>query len=330
MTCWMNTGIEIVPPSRAPSDGGQAFFHVTPALGQKLDLLHHLLETSDRVPLIEGPDGIGKSRLLQQLVVTAAPHWRLCAVEANPMLQPDQLLSTLARCFEVETGGSELEQRLLARFDELQQEGWLPVVSIDDAQLLPLESLALLLRLHAARADVARPFGLVLAATPAVHELLQALPGVGDQALQVMELVPMPVEQVKRMVAMFLRRQGSPALSDHRLQRLALESGGLPGEALKRAAATCARETGARSDPEEKAELRLPSVLSWPMLLGAGLLVTVITLLLVFQDAINALFIGAPAPQGEMLQLPPRERVIPLQRDSAPAVAHVSPGESPP
>ncbi len=307
-------------PATTPGEGS-GFFYPTPELNQNLDLLHHLVENSDRIPLLKGPDGVGKSLLLEQFGQQAGPNWRTCRIDANLMLQPDQLFSALTGCFGVPSEGPRLSDRLTRKLEDLQQDGWLPVVMVDDAQLLPLDTLAALLQLYEGRLEERILFRLVLFASPAIDDLLRALQtrGVSTRSLQELLLLPLNREQTRRMIQQFVQLKGlaGQGFRDGQLERVARDSGGLPGEALKLAATRLGGKQAKPAAKEEKVELKLPSGLSWTTLLGGGVVLLVVVLTLVFQDRINALFEGERSDRDLLLLLPQqgRERVVPLQRE---------------
>ncbi len=316
--------MSIEPPSTSATalGEGSGFFFSTPELSQKLDLLHHLVENSDRIPLLKGPDGVGKSHLLERFEQQAGSNWRSCRIDANLMLQPDQLFNALASCFEVPVEGPRLSARLSRQFEDLQLEGWLPVVLVDDAQQLPVETLAALLQLYEQQFEGRTLFRLVLFASPAIDDLILALQtqGMNVHSLQELLLLPLDREQTRRMLRQFLQLRGLAGQggSDGQLDRLFRATGGLPGEALKLAAVRMQCKPVDTAVPAEKLELKLPSGVSWPALLGGGGVLLVVALTLLFQDRINALFEGETSEAEVPLLLPTQERVVPLQRDQTP------------
>ena len=93
-----------------------------PELDQRLDMLLHLTENSDRIPLVMGDDGAGKSSLCLRLDRLALPGWQVCRVSADPMLQPDQFFSNVGRGFSLPEESQTVEG-LINYFHTLRVEG---------------------------------------------------------------------------------------------------------------------------------------------------------------------------------------------------------------
>ncbi|MCG8429433.1 MAG: hypothetical protein MI754_18945 [Chromatiales bacterium] len=78
-------------------------------LTQKTNLLLHLTENSDRIALIKGADKSGKSTFLSYFVANAPSNWLVCRINADPLMQPDQLLGLLGDCFDAQIETDMLE-----------------------------------------------------------------------------------------------------------------------------------------------------------------------------------------------------------------------------
>nr|VFK18265.1 MAG: Sporulation related domain-containing protein [Candidatus Kentron sp. LPFa] len=77
---------EIAPdplPGALPND----FFFATPALTQRLDLLHHLIGSGGFLLMLTGESGSGKSTLIKQLLARADPQWDIHSIP--PATQSD-------------------------------------------------------------------------------------------------------------------------------------------------------------------------------------------------------------------------------------------------
>ena len=77
-------------------------------------------------------------------------------------MQPERLLTQIARCYGLPDAKDENLQRLEERFKMLRNRGTVPVLLIDDAQELPPTSLITLLRLYERQAGGAPLVSLVL------------------------------------------------------------------------------------------------------------------------------------------------------------------------
>lgn len=56
---------------------------MTPALRERLDLVHHLFEFGRQIMMITGANGSGKSRLLQQIEKEAADGWETLRLQGE-------------------------------------------------------------------------------------------------------------------------------------------------------------------------------------------------------------------------------------------------------
>ncbi len=310
--------VNSAPASDQPRGGG--FLFLTPELNQRLDLLRHLVVNSVRIPLVKGLAGSGKTTLLERLQQMTFADWRPCRIDANSMLQPDQLYARLGDCFEVPGGVAPSTDALLHRCGELVGEGCIPVVLVDDAHLLPPSTLEALLGLYHAPRTEGVNLRVLLFALPQIEDRIRAsrFQAAARQTLQTLDLLPMNREQTEQMVEQMLRAAG---LSDPvnvttaQLDRIFRESRGLPGEIEKRVEAL--EHRGATQRPSRSWLTRMPILadLSGRSLFG-GIIVVVLALgTLIFQDKINELFTGQ-APEAESLPVLEIDSlaVVPLQR----------------
>jgi len=324
-------------PEQSRSSGG--FLFLTPELNQRLDLLRHLVVNSVRIPLVKGLAGSGKTTLLERLLQMSFADWRPCRIDADSMLQPDQLYARLGDCFEVPGGVEPSPDALLHRCGELVAEGCIPVVLVDDAHLLPPSTLEALLGLYHAPPAEGVNLRVLLFALPQIEDRIRAsrFQAAARQTLQTLDLLPMNREQTEQMVEQILRAAG---LSDPvnvttaQLDRIFRESRGLPGEIGKQVEAL--QHQGVTQRPSRSWLTRMPILadLSGPSLFG-GIIVVVLALgTLIFQDEINGLFTGQAPEAGS---LPVREidsiAVVPLQQrepvlpalDEIPSTVEASP-----
>jgi len=311
---------------RHQGESGIDSFYPLAEFNQRLDLLQHLLLNSDRVLLARGGEGVGKSTLITRLQQQKGHEWLLCRIDATPMLQPDQLFSLLAQCFDVPEQGDDLAGRLQVRFDDLYQNTRLPVILVDDAHLLPIASLAALLRLQTEVHGGAAGVRIVLFALPQIADLLHGreIRSLSMQPVQVLELQPLNHEQTGQLAEWVLQsiRGGPVALNASEIVRIYRDSGGLPGKIIQQV-----KEIGAAHMQDNQAPaqaLRLPSLfadLSGPVVVGGLLLGLMLLLTLIYQDEINALFEGngGQVPTIETTSID-SDRIVPLQIPRLPPV----------
>ncbi len=297
------TGDAAAETPASTAGGATPFVFFSPELKQRLDLLRHLVENSEMIPLVKGPAEAGKSTLIRELSQNASEVWRTALFIASPALQPEQFFHSLADAYSVREGESYLVDALLRRFENLSLDGTLPVVVIDDAHLLPEATLAIILELHARAPKEVR---FLLFAEPAIENILAPLRSrnLNLQPLQELEMPRLTRDQIRHYVEGLLQaRSGAeaPALSAAQLERICKESDGLPGRVTR-----LVDEIGAsRLNGWLK---KMPPI----QMAGLALAVVLVLMLLIFQDAINALFGGGEDEQPIMeTQEPGRE--IPLQ-----------------
>lgn len=126
------------------------FYYENPELMQRLDMIQHLIGFSNQMIFVSGPHGIGKTAMLDRLEYYAPDHWRICRIEANPMMSTPTLLRQLASGFgvEVHAQGDDLfeaySNALEDHIQQLERAMHTPVVLIDNAHELPVDAFTLL------------------------------------------------------------------------------------------------------------------------------------------------------------------------------------------
>lgn len=200
----------------------------------RLDLIRHLIENSELVPLVRGVSGIGKSLLASRLQAGAPGNWVVCHFAADAMMQPERLLAQIARCNGLPDAKEDNLRRLEDRFEVLRNRGNVPVLLIDDAQELPPTSLITLLRLYERQAGGTPLVSLVLFANEQIDMLLSTpqLQMMSPKSIQVIDLPPLSREEADAFMHHLLRAEGLDqrlALDASRLSRLYRETGGAPG-----------------------------------------------------------------------------------------------------
>lgn len=213
----------------------EALFFSTPQIVQRLNLLHHLVQYSDLLLLVVGKTGSGKTTLLNRLISTAAGPWRVSVVEADIDMTPERLAAGAISSFDLaegadpETGGSKNLDAYLQRWAHRAQT---PVLIIDEAHLLPPETLKGIIRLtsNGSRTRLRT----LLLGEPQLEAMADG--AVGGSRVQTMthvvDLPPLSEAQVADYVQFRLQRAGlSPEglFSPQAIRRLHRDSSGLPG-----------------------------------------------------------------------------------------------------
>ena len=104
---------------------------ITLERSQKLDLLMHLINNLSQPLVICGPEGIGKTTLLDELQTHQHAHWRICRIEGSAHLSFERLSEQLAQQL-ADVAGESLSDKL-GNLDETPQK---VVWIIDNAGLL--------------------------------------------------------------------------------------------------------------------------------------------------------------------------------------------------
>ena len=283
----------------------------TPEAASRLDLIRHLIENSELVPLVRGPSGIGKTVLASRLQALAPDNWMVCHFSADSMMQPERLLAHIARCSGLPDASGEVLTRLVERFELLRKRGQVPVLLVDDVQTLPPTSLITLLRLYERQVGGAPLVSLVLFADEQIDMLLSTpqLQIMSPQAIQAIDLPPLTRDEASRFMDFLLRTEGlaeSLRLDESKLTRLHRETRGIPG-LLASAILNAVGEEG--ETPVASGTRRL----SPPLLFGGVASAIVLGLLLLFQGPINRMF-QPPTPAPETKTPPAGSAVVSAPR----------------
>ncbi|MCP3871281.1 MAG: AAA family ATPase [Gammaproteobacteria bacterium] len=287
--------------------GGHGFIFSTPELNQRLDLLGHLVANSARIPLVKGLSGSGKSTLLSRFLQTRPAEWVTCRVDAHPLIQPDQLYKHLADCFRLPAGEQLSPEALFPWLEEMEQQGNIPVLVVDDAHLLPPATFEALLGLHLSPGRDRVQLRIVLFALPVVDAVLDtpALHSVAQQAFQALELLPLSRERTEQMTLQLIRVAGysdSLEFTVGQLDQVFDESQGLPGE-IKKSVEIIVKQGQLKPQTPKSSHKWMgwrPDVSAASMMVGT-VLVVLIGSLLIYQDEVNQLVsesAGDDGPRG--------------------------------
>jgi len=125
----------------------KAGFFYTPELNQRLHLIRHLLQHSEQLLVVMAEQGSGKTTLLTELRQQPESHWQLLNLNGDPQLPEQSLLHALLADMHVKADGKTregLRDALRSHVAAIRYNGSLPVLLVDDAHMLPLDSLRLL------------------------------------------------------------------------------------------------------------------------------------------------------------------------------------------
>lgn len=258
---------------------------------QKLNLLLHLLRSSDKAAIVIAEPGSGKTALLQQLRQHLTEGVKYCYIQADGNLNQDLLLRECLRAFgideaDIATQGN-LTQLMQQRLIQLRKINLTPVLLIDNADQLPDSAQAQLMSWLQWQQDGHSLLQAVLTArqaltqSPHVERLLQVdLPRlsqaeVGAYLTYRLAAVdfydPLPFSE-KVMKQLYQQSKGNPA----RLNQLAHQ-----------------HLLGFNTSAKPPLHIQLVSLLRQSVRwVGVVVLVIIVALLLIYQDAINQ-WVGA-------------------------------------
>ncbi len=288
-------------------------YFASPELSQRADLLRHLTENSTLIPLIRGCEGMGKTTFIQRLLDLAPENWIPVEICADVMLQPDALLADLADLFDQDVKSDRLMDDLIMHFDDLRQDGFLPVIIVDDAHLLPEATIITLLRLHERGHNDTPLAQILLFAEPEIDDLLKTpqLRVMNLQSLQLLDMPEFTLDQTGLFLEHLLSSDEGPAvkpLTQQQIERIHSETGGVPGLIKEQAQGLI--DSAKRSE----SSVNIRDYFSTRSMIGAGVVSVIVMLVLIYQNDINAIFSGdeIPAastqeesvPSGDSIELP--------------------------
>ncbi|HQU16838.1 MAG TPA: AAA family ATPase, partial [Gammaproteobacteria bacterium] len=229
------TYLAVLGLRRAPfgAEDGPEFFYKDPALLQRLNLLRHLVQSTDFLIVVRAPEGGGKTTLLQQLRTRADESWRLCWIDGDSARSPDDLLCRLAQAFQDPASpgdGAVLRDTLI----RMRGQGLLPVVLVDDAHRLCGAVLAALADLVTPHGGERPPARVVLFAEPGIQEVLAGL-DLAPEACKAVHGEDLPVFSQEQTEAYLMHRllaaglSGDSPFTSKQVKQIQRRAGGMPG-----------------------------------------------------------------------------------------------------
>lgn len=223
-------------PPFAPEHDAR-FFYLDEIRAQHLELIRHLFRQRELLLVVNGPATSGKTALAQHLAETLSAHWQCCAISADPLFGPQEVLIRIAQGFGLNphAAASELAGRVGEQLASVHDRGRVPILLVDDAHALAPDALEAVLRL----ADHVGPGGGQLLRTVLFSEVtldnLLDTPSLKALRPSVTHTLAMPVlDEVEtgRYLEHRLRvaglRNESP-FADAAVRRIRRRSGGIPG-----------------------------------------------------------------------------------------------------
>ncbi|MCO6440041.1 MAG: SPOR domain-containing protein [Nitrococcus mobilis] len=138
------------------------------------NLAVHLLQSSNRVVILSGPAGVGRTAFLRQIAAMDPDELDCCVLDGSPQLHVVNIVKMLA----MRMGASEVAHdpdTLAARLRQAEASGYRPALLIDDAHRLEENMIKGLLLLREALAKVGARLPILLAAPTGADNTLRQL-----------------------------------------------------------------------------------------------------------------------------------------------------------
>jgi len=157
----------------------QRYFYADQNRSQILESTEHLIEYSSNFQVIIGEPGVGKSYLLETLANRIDNNWRVAKVNHSEQNAEQydtlSLIQAILNAFGAIDGSySDLLEALETQLAEINQLGFKPVLMVDNAQVLSIDSLRFLIQLSQQKQNEEPYINIVLFATDEITELLQS------------------------------------------------------------------------------------------------------------------------------------------------------------
>jgi len=180
----------------------QEFFLLDSDRAQRLNMLFHLVQDSELLLLVTGIQGSGKTSLLNRFLDMGNDRWRTCIIDANAMMNPDQLLTQIAEGFGLPQDSVNFNtvfEILNKRLTEMKIGELMPILIIDDAHELPAASLTILMKLSELADHDDRLLRIVLFSEPQINTILnsQELHEVRHRITHTLDLPKLSEEQTR-------------------------------------------------------------------------------------------------------------------------------------
>ncbi|MCP4698206.1 MAG: AAA family ATPase [Gammaproteobacteria bacterium] len=217
------------------ASGSQSGFFTTPELTQRLNLIHHLLANSEQLLLVLAEKGLGKTTLLRQVTAAADERWKILNLSGKPDLSEDGLIAALLSDFNTRRESKPLGvllETLRSHIASARYNGELPILVVDDAHMLPMETLKLLLQL-VMTGEPQTCMRVLLFCEPQITSILAApdFEMVRNTLIHTLDIPPFSEEQVRGYVQFRLKQakySNSNPFTEVALATLYQRSEGIP------------------------------------------------------------------------------------------------------
>jgi len=321
------------------------FLYLDAERRQRLQMLQHLTQYSNLLLMIVGERGIGKTSLLDRFVAEAKPEWQIARIQANALMDADQLLYDIALGFGLSApphDPSSLQDALFQYLLKLREQDRTPILILDDAHELPRDALLAVFHLADAETAEGNLLRVILACEPQIETMLAdpAFAPLRERITHTLDIPPLDQAGTAEYLAHRLAvagYSGASPFDDKALAEIWQAAEGNPAR-INEAAHLWLSDGGARELPSpwegdgtETASETGPSFLQRlprGQIVAASGIALLLILALLFQDRINALFEETPAPTEtkppEPARTPPAPIAEPAIPDAQPAETHAA------
>ena len=151
------------------------YYYADQNRAQILEATEHQIEFSSNVQVIIGAQGMGKSHLLNTLAHRLDNNWRIATIQVNEQVDTLSLIHEILEAFGGKiNAGEELLEALENQLSDILQLGFKPVLFLDNAHHLSIDSIRFLLQLSQQQQDDEPYIKIVLFADVEITESLQS------------------------------------------------------------------------------------------------------------------------------------------------------------
>ena len=274
-------------------------FYPEASRAQKLDILLHLSQYSHDILLVIGPEGSGKTTLLNQFSHKAEKSWKICQIDAHPLIDEEQLILRISHGFNLQVEHFDIdnaEQDLVNQLQALFEKHDCVIIVVDNAQILSKDVLALLCRLANVKneqKDIS--VRLILFSQSAIRPIISQL----DTTYRILDLPPFDELAIKEFIHHRMSVAGAKdeeIFSDNNINKICKLSNGIPskildiGHKILTEAPPITRKTY-KGETQTLESIKPPKGKSkFLPLSGVAALLILVAVILGFQDDINRLF----------------------------------------
>lgn len=234
---WSSLGLQQSPFT---STLRYALYFPVPGWHVYLEQLNAFINSKQLFGLVEGLPGMGKSCFLSQFLAHRTDSQLTVLLQGQTTQRADQLVEILLTrmddqvAFQPQQPNMSFETRLQQFLMILQTRQCKMILIIDDAQRLPLETLAVLMCLIEHQSVQAAQLQILLFSELGLEKRLQQLlsQNINDLLSWRIKLTPLDIEQTREYLAHRLRKAGLPnqySFSEIDIRSIFEQSQGIPG-----------------------------------------------------------------------------------------------------